>query len=77
MSKNPVRLYAFALALAQAIIGVLLAFWADSQLLAALGVLMGVLTQAAGEIPRSQVTPMNTVRDVSPAVADEIERRAA
>lgn len=57
MSREPVRLFAFAIALAQAIVGVLVAFWADSELIGALGIVMGVLTQVAAEIPRSKVTP--------------------
>jgi hypothetical protein len=71
--EQPVRIYAFAIALAQAIIGVLLAFWADSELLAALGVLMGVLTQALAEIPRAKVTPMAKLRRLDPAAASKVE----
>jgi hypothetical protein len=72
MLKEPVRVYALAIALAQAIIGVLLAFWADSELLGALGVLMGVLTQALAEVPRAKVTPMAKLREVDPAAANRI-----
>jgi hypothetical protein len=73
MLKEPVRVYALAISLAQAIIGVLLAFWADSELLAALGVLMGVLTQALAEVPRAKVTPMAKLREVDPAAALKVE----
>lgn len=72
MLKEPVRLYALALALAQAILGVLLAVWADSELLAALGVLLGVLTQAAAEIPRAKVAPKANVAAADPVAAAKL-----